>query len=915
MKHFKFLAIFAALLSPFLLQSSYEAGQINFNQQISLQLEPMATVITTGAHYQTSRSFISEIYEVPASDTFSLNWMEEISHETAAEIEMRFRNTNGVWTDWEHMHKDEHSGPRSDNAEWSFLFADELSDAFQYRVGLNTENSAQTPKIKLISLNYDSTEEQVQPLEGFTALFKKTSSKIIPREDWILNESAAYFDDDYSYEEEENEEDQVDWYDEENAKVIDVSYKDSDGNYIWPLQYQDEDDLKKIVVHHTASTKYLSDSKRAGRAIYNYHAGTRGWGDIGYHYLIGTDGKILEGRKGGPEVIGGHTGGYNGGTIGIALLGDYHTEDSMPGKMAESLANLIYDLSEDYEIDPGKTSKFRGEKSSNLLGHRDLTATACPGNYTHDYLDEMGDFVSELLDEDDYNDVSSQFDYMEADDKKTVSFSLTNYSKSTWNSPKLKLKNKNKLVDLSVSSSPSSIAAGKSGLFKLSLKSDDDGGFAELDLEISVAGKEVAEVTYGVYIEEEIEVEEKSKSSSNDAKILEHSEDSPMSPGETRLMWIQIKNTGNTKWSKDSFDLQYKGDDELEADDTRLVLKNVNKNVSTKVFFNVTAPDEPGEYTLEVWPLNKKKKLTKSAYKIDIEVEETNLTTVSKDAIRIKLTPDNGVGEPLIGSREKFAIYDDQTLLKTFAGNSRVRITEPEPGKFYLRSGGDKWTVNGPLRFVPENEAAIRVYTMDQRPAWNTSLNDNEFLGIIELAFVSGEMTLINELDLQDYLKGVAEISGDTHSEKAKVMSILARSYAHYYMTVDQKFPGKPYHLEDDPDTSQKYLGHNFTKRSEDIIDAVEATEDLVVTYKGEVVKTPYFSQSNGVATKSAQEVWGWTHTPFLVSVSDTHCAADSFWGHGVGLSGCGAEALAQKGKSFEEIIKYYYSGVEVEEL
>jgi stage II sporulation protein D len=37
-------------------------------------------------------------------------------------------------------------------------------------------------------------------------------------------------------------------------------------------------------------------------------------------------------------------------------------------------------------------------------------------------------------------------------------------------------------------------------------------------------------------------------------------------------------------------------------------------------------------------------------------------------------------------------------------------------------------------------------------------------------------------------------------------------------------------------------------------------------------------------------------------------------WGHGVGMSQWGAEGMARRGASFEEILKYYYTGVEVAE-
>ena len=38
-------------------------------------------------------------------------------------------------------------------------------------------------------------------------------------------------------------------------------------------------------------------------------------------------------------------------------------------------------------------------------------------------------------------------------------------------------------------------------------------------------------------------------------------------------------------------------------------------------------------------------------------------------------------------------------------------------------------------------------------------------------------------------------------------------------------------------------------------------------------------------------------------------------YGHGVGMSQTGADALAKQGKNYEEIIKHFYSGVEITEM
>ena len=220
------------------------------------------------------------------------------------------------------------------------------------------------------------------------------------------------------------------------------------------------------------------------------------------------------------------------------------------------------------------------------------------------------------------------------------------------------------------------------------------------------------------------------------------------------------------------------------------------------------------------------------------------------------------------------------------------------------------------VRVVPkENNGVVEILSMERRPAWNESLNDNRFRGVIEMRVIDSSVAYINELPLEDYLLGLAEVSNGDHTEKQKTIAVLARTYARFYMSdSNRKFPGMPYDGNDDPAVFQRYLGYGVEVRSPNFADAVKATQDKVVTYQGELIKTPYFSQSDG-RTRSAQEVWGWTHTPYLKSVSDPWCEGLSLKGHGVGLSGCGATAQAKAGKAFEEIIKYYYTGVAVETI
>ena len=81
-----------------------------------------------------------------------------------------------------------------------------------------------------------------------------------------------------------------------------------------------------VFVHHTDTPNgyTLDDVPAILRSIQTYHVRSNGWNDIGYNFLVDAYGRIFEGRAGGIDrpVIGAHTGGFNTGSVGIAVLGD-----------------------------------------------------------------------------------------------------------------------------------------------------------------------------------------------------------------------------------------------------------------------------------------------------------------------------------------------------------------------------------------------------------------------------------------------------------------------------------------------------------------------------------------------------------------------------------------------------------------
>jgi uncharacterized protein with LGFP repeats len=172
--------------------------------------------------------------------------------------------------------------------------------------------------------------------------------------------------------------------------------------------------LKAATLHHTTGTNdYTAGQVPAMiRAIYRYHAVSRGWGDIGYNIIVDKFGRIWEGRYGGLDstVIGAHAGGFNAGTVGVAMLGDYSQVDpSQP--MVDAIVAFIAWKFDDYGLDPekkttltsagGGTSRYPAGKKVTLptvFGHRDSGRTECPGDRGYDRLPESRDAIAQRID-------------------------------------------------------------------------------------------------------------------------------------------------------------------------------------------------------------------------------------------------------------------------------------------------------------------------------------------------------------------------------------------------------------------------------------------------------------------------------------------------------------------------------------
>lgn len=245
----------------------------------------------------------------------------------------------------------------------------------------------------------------------------------------------------------------------------------------------------------------------------------------------------------------------------------------------------------------------------------------------------------------------------------------------------------------------------------------------------------------------------------------------------------------------------------------------------------------------------------------------------------------------------------------------KIGIVRYADGVYSFESGDISIQTPNRIRLEPVNNphAVFTLMNYDRLAAWVAPDSFNKYRGAFEYQIGKKDSVLyiISDLLLEDYMKGIAEVSRKAPIEMVKANLAAARTYAFISKGKYAFFDvlGNTY--------DQLYLGHNAEAALPNVQEAAIATRGIMITYNSEIVTTPYFGNSNG-RTKSWTDVWGGKPKPWLVPVKATYDLRDGKrqFGHGVGMSQRDAAIRAEEeGLLWDALIKYYYTGVEVERI
>ena len=284
-----------------------------------------------------------------------------------ARADVRFRHGDR-WTPWHDMAED---GVEEEGEFASALVPADDADAYQVRIPAGVAGA------RSVAINTTDGEPSAGAASA-AATGEATTGGVVTRAGWGADEMLRF---------------------------------DRYGNEKWPQTFSNP---QKFTVHHTAGINDDPNPAATVRAIYRFHTIDRGWGDIGYQFLVDARGVVYEGRQTdtstatppafnatGKVVQGAHVADYNSGNIGISLLGTY--TDRRPSALAQrSLERLVAGLSVKTGISPTGWSWYDNGHPGlryfgpNILGHRHWPTadTTCPGGVTFALLPTIRERVA-----------------------------------------------------------------------------------------------------------------------------------------------------------------------------------------------------------------------------------------------------------------------------------------------------------------------------------------------------------------------------------------------------------------------------------------------------------------------------------------------------------------------------------------
>lgn len=618
----------------------------------------------------------------------------------------------------------------------------------------------------------------------------------------------------------------------------------------WARRYSKE--IKQIVVHHTALEAQHDGRTGAEkmRALYDYHANNRGWGDVGYHYIIDDEGNIYEGRSGGDYVVGGHAYCNNVGTIGIAMMGNFEIEKPTNEQLT-SLRWLINELATKYNINPTGTVERYGKRMPTIVGHGDVVSTICPGFFVENILSQIRKHVA-------MKDFTGRIIF--------PTLTARTYTNQSENRLEQRLAERGmtvKSIELQALSG-TKFTSRPGGTIRTTLQFNARKLYSGLE---RIATVDRSNTQIGIW-------QEAGSTSARVRKELIIPE--RLKAGESiqiplRFQMPRDPGTYTVDIGEITFVFTSEG-------------RRTRQPTASTTYQTFATEDRTNVQTAGY---RRAQAQTTTSSTVRRRLANTT-TTNANNAIRIRLS------------------YSSNNVRLDTAGN--VYHLQKNGNSCDLLQN-DRVIDSGIVRVSGGTSDLVTIssWVTDYdtfRGTIECRVIDDALVLINELPLDDYMAGLGEEPDTEPYEKQKA-FAVAARSYAAFYIDATGDA---------RKFTGMPYDGNDSPANFQLYKGYVFEQKNPRWVRAVKETASLVLKKDGGIVKAPYYSSNDGRTRSPAENGWkNFPYAEVFASKPDPWCTGQALRGHGVGMSGCGAKGQANEGKLYTEILGYYYPGTELQ--
>jgi stage II sporulation protein D len=211
--------------------------------------------------------------------------------------------------------------------------------------------------------------------------------------------------------------------------------------------------------------------------------------------------------------------------------------------------------------------------------------------------------------------------------------------------------------------------------------------------------------------------------------------------------------------------------------------------------------------------------------------------------------------------RGVYEVYSDTSNIVRLVEGDVIQLNYYN-GRVQVLKDGVDLRLATKLKIIPNTQKSVIQYSSIQ-----PSFKSRYYQDGLEVSANSSNLTLVNLVDMDNYLGGVIESEGGggRHIEYYKVQALMSRTYA----LKNIKRHEKDGFQVCDGVHCQAYL--NMLRHTPSINVAVKATTGMVMVDDRNNLITSYFSANCGGQTCDAAFVWN-TSVPYLESFRDTFC-------------------------------------------